>query len=195
MPFINHRWALVACLVFLVVPAKAEHSDQENYPFYGGFALGFSSADSECGYSGYDCDGTDTAFKIYAGKRVHKNLGLEVSFHDLGRIRDRGSVVDVTAKSYGVNFSLLGIIPVTDYGYFYGKAGYMLWNAEYDRSDSSTIDDDGEDFTYGAGFAYSWDENYDFRIEFERLNELGDDFVSGGSPVTVLYLAGTINFH
>jgi OOP family OmpA-OmpF porin len=179
----------------LVTPAQADHEHGEGYPFYGGFGLGFTSADSQCDYYSYDCDGTDTAFKIYAGKRVHKNLAFEVAYHDLGNIRDRDSSGDVTARSDGVNFSFLGIIPVSDFGYFYGKAGYMLWDAEYERDDTSgTIDEDGEDFTYGAGFAFTFSEEYDFRLEFERLNEFGNDFVSGGSPVTVFYLSGTINF-
>jgi len=82
------------------------------------------------------------------------------------------------------------------YGYFYGKAGYMWWDAEYSSSNSTkTSDESGGDFTYGAGFAFTFSPDYDFRIEFERLNELGDDFTHGGAEVVVLYFAGNVNFN
>jgi OOP family OmpA-OmpF porin len=181
-------------ILLAALPLQAEQP--EKYPFYGGFGLGFASADSNCDYYGYNCDGTDTTFKIYAGKQVHRNLGFEIAFHDLGKLRNEGLKESTTAESQGVNLSLLGIIPVSDLVFFYGKAGYMAWSADYTRSGASTTrsDEDGSGFTYGAGFAYTFSPDYDFRIEFERLNELGDDFVPGGAPLSVLYFAGTINF-
>ena len=56
-------------------------------------------------------------------------------------------------------------------------------------------DEEGSDFTYGAGFAFTFSEDYDFRIEYERLNDLGDNFVAGGAPIEVLYFAGSIYIH
>jgi OOP family OmpA-OmpF porin len=182
-------------LLLAALPLRADNGAE--YPFYGGFALGFASADSNCDYYGYNCDGTDTTFKIYAGKQIHRNLGFEIAFHDLGKLRNDGFKDTATAESQGINLSLLGIIPVSDLGYFYGKAGYMAWNTDYTRNGTSTTrsDEDGTDFTYGAGFAFTFSPDYDFRIEFERLNDLGDDFVPGGAPIEVLYLSGSINFH
>ena len=182
-------------LLLTAMPLRAEHAAE--YPFYGGFGLGFASADSNCDYYGYNCDGTDTTFKMYAGKRVHRNLGLEIAFHDLGKLRNEGFTESTTATSQGINLSLLGIIPVSELGYFYGKAGYMAWHADYTRNgaSNSASDEDGSDFSYGAGFAFTFSPDYDFRIEFERLNDLGDDFVPGGAPIEVLYFSGSINFH
>lgn len=183
---------LVTCLLLATLPAQAQEYGEQ--PFYFGFALGFPGSDEECDYYSYDCDGSDTSFKFYGGKRLHENLAFEISFQDLGKIRDREGSLTTTAESEGFNFSLHGIIPVADVGYFYGKAGYMLWDTEYTRIDSSVerIDDDGGDFTYGVGFAFMFDEQYDFRIEFERLNELGDEFVPGGDSITVFSFGGSI---
>jgi hypothetical protein len=181
-------------VLLAAMPLRAEQAAE--YPFYGGFALGFASADSNCDYNGYNCDGTDTTFKIYAGKRVHRNLGFEIALHDLGKLRNEGFKNTTTAESQGIYLSLLGIIPFSELGYFYGKAGYMAWNADYTRTGTSTTHSDevGTDFTYGAGFAFTFSPDYDFRIEFEHLNDLGDDFVPGGAPIEVLYLSGSINF-
>jgi len=188
--------ALVGCFM-LLASASLWAQDSTTYPWYGGFALGFASAESDCDYYGYNCDGTDTTFRIHAGKRFHQNLALEVAYHDLGKLRDKRSFSSTTAESQGVNLSILGIIPASSLGYFYGKAGYMWWQADYTYNGKKTItsDETNNDFTYGAGFAFTFSPDYDFRIEFERLNELGDDFVSGGSAVSVLSFVGTINFH
>jgi len=37
-----------------------------------------------------------------------------------------------------------------------------------------------------------FNQKYDFRVEFERLNELGDEFVPGGDSITVFSFGGTI---
>jgi len=181
-------------LLVSAFPAMADHSHYDSDPFYFGFALGIPGSDEECDYHGYDCDGSDTSFKFYGGKRLHENLAFEISYQDLGKIRDQKINLTTTAESEGVNFSLHGIIPVEGIGYFYGKAGYMLWDTEYTRIDTNVerIDDDGGDFTYGIGFAFMFNQKYDFRVEFERLNELGDEFVPGGDSITVFSFGGTI---
>jgi OOP family OmpA-OmpF porin len=193
----RRNFCIFAGIFMLLTAIPLRANEIVEYPFYGGFALGFASADSNCDYSGYNCDGTDTTFKIYAGKQVHRNLGFEIAFHDLGKLRNEGFKESTTAESQGINLSLLGIIPVSNVGFFYGKAGYMAWSADYTRNGTSTTrsNEDGTDFTYGAGFTFTFSPDYDVRIEFERLNDLGDDFVPGGAPIEVLYLSGTINFH
>jgi OOP family OmpA-OmpF porin len=184
----------VLLLLATQVQAHSQHDDY--YPFYGGFALGFSGSDEDCDYYGYNCDGDDTSFKFYGGKRFHENLAFEVSFQDLGKLTDDQGLVTTTAESSGLNFSLHGIIPVSELGYFYGKAGFMAWETDYTRVGTSTTrtSDDGTDFTFGAGFAFAFAEKYEFRVEFERLNELDDNFTPGGSYITVISFGGTINF-
>jgi len=180
----------------LLASASPRAEDTTTYPLYAGFALGFASAGSSCNYYSYNCDGTDTTFKIYAGKRLHENLGVEIAYHDLGKLRDKDFYSSTTAESDGINLSLLGIIPVSDQGYFYGKAGYMWWDAEYSNSNNTiTRDESGDEFTYGIGFAFTVNPDYDFRMEIERLNEFGDDFTHGGAEVLVLYFAGNVNFN
>jgi OOP family OmpA-OmpF porin len=196
MTFKNLSGIIGGCLLLLVTQVQAHSQHDHSYPFYGGFALGFSSADEDCDYYGYNCDGDDTSFKFYGGKRFHENLAIEVSYQDLGKLNDEQGPVTTTAESSGFNFSLHGIIPVSDFWYFYGKAGFMAWDTDYTRVGTSTTrtDDDGTDFTFGAGFAFTFDEKYEFRLEFERLNELDDNFTPGGSYITVFSFGGTINF-
>jgi OOP family OmpA-OmpF porin len=189
---------MIVALCLLASGASRAADSWEGYPIYGGFALGFVAAsDTNCDYYGYNCDGTDLSFKIYAGKQFHNNLAVELGYYDLGKLKNKGSLVTTTAESQGFNLSLLGMIPVQNVGFFYGKAGAMVWEADYTRigTNITTSSGSGTDFTYGAGFAYRIGNNYDFRIEYERLNELGNDYVGGGSTISVFNFAGTIYFN
>ena len=182
-----------AALLLAALPAAAEH--EPRYPYYMGFAIAFATADPDCDYYGYNCDGTDTGFKFYGGKRLHENLGIEIAYLDLGRIRDKDGERTSVVESEGINLSLHGIIPTGEVGYFYGKIGVMASESEITRSNNNTTRDSDEsstDLTYGAGFALTFGGKYDFRIEFERLNELSDKFVPGGDAITAFNLGGTI---
>ncbi len=121
---------------------------------------------------------------------------MDYSIYDLGEFKDKGKQETTTAETSGINLSLLGLIPIADVGYFYGRAGIMFWQADYERFDPEVTesDEDGIDFTYGAGFAWQFSEHYDVRFEYERLHELGNDFVAGGSAVDVFNIAGTVYF-
>lgn len=193
-------YASLVALLLLLSGVSVKADEQESYPYYLGFGVGGSAADEDCDYYYYsnsDCDGQDTSFKFYAGKRLYENLGFEVTYLDLGKLdNDRGQLT-TTAETTGFNFSLLGIIPFDDFGYLYGKAGFMAWQTDYTRIDTggkTTSDDDGTDFTYGIGFAFLFQKKYELRLEFERLNELDDNFDSGGAYITNFTLAGGINF-
>lgn len=190
------RYLAIVSLLLTSSIAVADHG-HDDYPFYGGFGLGFSSADADCDYHGYDCDGDDTSFKAYFGKRLNENLALEVSLQDLGKLKDERGVVTTSAETTGINFSIHGIIPTGELGYFYGKAGIMAWETDYKRFEPGAVtgsDDDGTDFTFGAGYSFTFSEQYQLRLEFERLNELDDNFTPGGDYITVFTIGGTVNF-
>lgn len=194
---LNIRFITTLALLtaLLASPARAEH--EPAHPFYIGFALAFASADVSCDYYGYNCDGTDTGFKIYGGKRLHENFAVEIAYLDLGKLRKKDFDRTTVAESEGVNLSLLGIIPTGEFGYFYGKAGVMASETTITRTDEISrreTDEDSTDFTYGAGYAFTFGGKYDLRLEFERLNDLSDAYASGGDAITSFNLGGTIYF-
>ncbi len=189
-------FAVSALGALQATPAQA--ADEGGYPFFGGFAIGFASADEDCDYYGYDCDGEDTSIKFFAGKRLHENIAIEVSFQDLGKLDNEEGAAVITAETSGVNLSLVAIIPTGNVGYLYGKIGAIAWQADYRRFESgssTSSEDDGTDFTYGAGFAWQFDEKYELRFEFERLHELGDEFTPGGAYASNFTIGGVIQFN
>ena len=191
--------SLIVCLLSLS-SASAQTDIDKSYPYYFGLGVGFSSADVDCDYYYYsdsDCDGEDTSFKIYGGKRLHENLGFEIAYQDLGKLDNEEGRVTTTGETTGLNFSLLGIIPFEGSGFLYGKAGFMAWKTDYTREEygnKTTRDDSGTDFTFGLGYAFSFESKYEVRLEFERLNELDENFDSGGAYITNFTIAGNIKF-
>ena len=187
--------SLVGSLLLLALPVLAD--EHESYPFYIGSALGFSQADQDCEYYSSNCDGEDLSFSFYVGKRFYEYLAFEVAYLDLGKLDNDQGLVTTTGETTGFNFSLLGIIPAGNAGYLYGKAGIMAWETDYTRVDDTTTtksNDNGTDFTFGIGIAFAFDNRYELRIELERLNELDDNFNSGGSNITNFSLGGNIRF-
>jgi len=189
--------SLAGSLLLLALPVLAD--EHLSYPFYIGSTLGFSQADQDCEYYNYECDGEDVSFSFYVGKRFHENLAFEVAYMDLGKLDNKRGLYTTTGETTGFNFSVLGIIPSANFGYLYGKAGMMAWETDYTRVDHTTTtttssDDSGTDFTFGIGYAFTFQNKYEFRIELERLNELDDNFNSGGSYITNLSLGGNIHF-
>lgn len=55
---IRHALSIICLLLSAAVCAD---EDQQSNPLYGGFALGFASADSDCDSYGYNCDGEETS--------------------------------------------------------------------------------------------------------------------------------------
>ena len=73
----------------------------------------------------------------------------------------------------------------------------MAWETDYTRVDdtaTTSSNDSGTDFTFGIGIAIALEKKYELRIELERLNELDDNFNSGGSNITNFSLGGNIRF-
>jgi hypothetical protein len=187
--------SLAGSLIMLALPVLA--AEHESYPFYIGSTLGFSQADKDCEYFSSDCDGEDISFSLYVGKRFNENLAFEVAYLDLGKLENDRGLVTTTGETTGFNFSLLGILPPGNFGYLYGKVGIMAWQTDYTWTDDYTTtsnNDDGTDFTFGIGLAFAVGNKYEFRIELERLNELDDNFNSGGSHITNLSLGGNYRF-
>ncbi|MDJ0780238.1 MAG: outer membrane beta-barrel protein [Gammaproteobacteria bacterium] len=185
------------CLCLLAITMTAPAAQAQDYrDYYLGFGIGLASADSDCDDDGFNCDGDDTAIKLYGGKRFHENLAFELAVQDFGKLTDDDFNVTRTADARGINLSLHGIIPLEEFGYFYGKVGMIAWEADYRSSalPGEKESDDGTDLTYGVGFAFTFGEKYDLRIEYERLNELGDEFTPGGAAIDSLNFTGSIYF-
>lgn len=186
-------------ILFILLLFISVNSNAEIYPYIG-FSVGVSAADEECEddapYYDTQCEGSGRSQKIFGGARLHKNYAIEASYIDMGRFSKSTDTTWVTAESKGANFSLIGILttrsPLVE---FFGKIGLLYWDATITGSElvAGAVSDNGTDISLGIGASLGNDK-YAFRLEYEGLNKLGDEYKPGGSRITVLSIAGVFYF-
>lgn len=126
-------------------------------------------------------DNTSPAFKIFVGYSINQYLGFEGGYFDLGHRgwstldAATGSTLNGKTDTIGVNFDVVGSLPLGNWRLFARGGGY------YGRSKLSFSSNDGapvpstspleeKKFSWkvGAGVGYEFASNVGFRAEWER---------------------------
>lgn len=150
--------------------------------------------DSVSGEVGATCDDSDYGYKIFGGARVSPNLAFEAAYMDMGEATASTSISDRTLGVTGLNFSVLGIWPVSKSFELFGKAGWMFWEAESKNlttGSSATVDDSDMNFGFGANFNVN--ETFALRAEFERFHNLSYES-DAETPVSFLSVGIVVSF-
>ena len=101
--------ALAAALLALTGAASA----QLNNKAYIGGAFGPSEVSVECGFP-YNCDSTDTGYKLYAGYKVHPQIAIEAGYIDFGKAQvNLSSVNGGSLATDGFVVNAAGRLPLT----------------------------------------------------------------------------------
>jgi len=179
-----------ACMALLLaLPAQAQSSSDSGFmggrssllPYtasgYVGVNGGVSDYGGDC-LTGFGCDDTDRAFKIYTGGMFNQWLGAEVGYLHMGTVDRNGG----STRAHGLNASLVGNIPVSEQFMVYGKVGIT-----YGRTNTSapagvpsgTESGWGPSWGFGAGFnitpqwavVLDWDQHrFDFPGGTDRVS-------------------------
>lgn len=156
----------------------------------------------------------DLGYNATFGYRFTRNLAVELGLVQFGSVESTGNAdmdfgdgfVPVTLKfgfsAGGPMISALGILPLNDKFEFYGRLGYLFTSSE--REFSSRIDGrsggtgssrgDSQDMVLGAGAAYHFNQAYSARLEYLKLDELGDPDRSGEEDLDVISLGIVVRF-
>jgi len=176
-------------------------AETPNQGFYVGAGLGQAFADldadavsdplSEAGFSvlGSEDDTDDTLFRVHAGYRVNRYLGIEGTWFELGdfgletRIGgiNPGQIDTELDMGSTFNLGLIASYPVAERFSLHAKLGAVLWSADV-RSTArlasgtaqSSDDDSGTDLSLGLGVAVQITEHLAVRGDWDRL-QLGGD--------------------
>jgi OOP family OmpA-OmpF porin len=115
--------------------------------------------------------------KIFVGYQFNEYFGLDVAYVDLGKVRYNGDfsgspVTNGKVEVTGVNYSLVGTLPVSPAWAIFVKAG--MFAADVKASDttggvpfSQTISNSSD--SVGLGVSYNITKNISARAEWERL--------------------------
>ena len=167
----------LAALTMLVGTA-ANAAPQEG--FYVGAGIGQASTEDDA--SGFDQE--ETGFKVFGGYTFNRYVGAEAAYFDGGEMSQNFDNVAVgltlDAQFTGLNFSLLGRLPLNDSFTVFGKAGFATYDVDSTlRLNGTVIDtsdnDEQEDIFYGVGAAFSFGP-FDVRAEYEAIDLDGGEF-------------------
>ena len=123
---------------------------------------------------GASADTDDSGFKLYAGYRIIKWLGVEAAYTDLLTGKETAMGFDfAVAANYG-SASAVGLLPLHPRFELWGKLGAARWNTDVSVDDgmSPPIDNSssGIGVGYGVGFDGYVSRRLGFRVEWEAFD-------------------------
>jgi OOP family OmpA-OmpF porin len=120
-----------------------------------GVAIGKSAYRTSCGnVAGLTCSNSGTSYSVTAGNMFTDNVGVELSYLDLGKADRAGGNV----RARGLNISAVGRLPLGDSFGLQGKVGTTYGVT---RANSAAISglSSGRDSGFGLGYGVALDAN------------------------------------
>jgi len=133
---------------------------------YVGLGGGTAKYDLRNG-GGFTFDDSDTAIKLYAGAYFHPNLGLELSYLDMGKARRIGG----STSARGLSLSLVGRLPLATQLDLLGKLGSIYGRTNTQGFGGYGVQpgkDSGFGLSYGAGLRWAFTPQWSAVLEWER---------------------------
>ena len=182
---------LALALLLIAAPALAQSSrfpppppPSLDGPYIGG-GLGYTQAKKGClgvlSGGGRTCDDSDLAWGAYAGYRFMRFLGVEVAYHDLGRVTATGP--GSTEHIHGTVMDLTGLAILQideNLAAFLRMGGYQ---ATLDTSIRGIDDHSNGNITYGAGVQFGLPvmRGLGVRFDWQRYKKVGGEETFYGS--------------
>ena len=159
-------------------------------------ATGVSSADSGTG---------NYQWRLQLGYRFNDWLALEGGYIDLGKAKYNATYAGGSAaakwKAGGPDLAVLGILPVNDSFSLFGKLGVIDAKTKTKiaatgaaAAVSGKPSDTHAEPIYGLGAMYKLTDNAGLRLEYERVNNVGDSVKTGKADVDVVSLGLSYQF-
>jgi OOP family OmpA-OmpF porin len=157
------RMALLSVLFVLALPSAALAN------MYVGVAAGQATTKDDVGNVEFNDD--TTGWKVFAGFRFLKFVGVEASYVDLGSPSDSAPGVTWDADTKAYDAFAVGVLPVGPVEIF-GKWGVVALDtninvdAGFGNIESSSTD---TDMAWGAGAAFLIGGHIGIRVEYEKF--------------------------
>ena len=192
--------AVCAALALLCAPSAWS----QEAGFYVGGAVGQAEHKDACEGANISCDEKDSAWKIFGGYQINRNLAVELGYADLGESAASGTVgaitVDARFEVTVFELSAVGMLPIMDRLSLFGRAGLYRSDVELSgtgRLGATTVpvssSDDNIDFTFGLGVRYDVTRNIGVRAEWQRYLGVGGDD-TGESDIDLLSIGVLFRF-
>lgn len=159
-------------------------------------------------------DDSDTGYNLTFGYRFTRHFAAELGLVQFGAVESigRGEIdfgdgfvpvdVKVAFSAGGPMISGVGILPIIDQFELFGRLGYVFTSSK--REISSHVDGqrgggggprgDSQELVIGAGAAWNFNQQYSARLEYQKLDELGDADSTGEEDLSVISLGLVVRF-
>lgn len=188
--------ALVLAILLVGAPSSAVAQDGR---FYLGGSFGQAEAEGICDdirtlVTGIgtvsSCDEKDSAWKLFGGYQINRNVAIEASYFDYGAIAANGQTFGVPfsvngdATAFGV--AAVGMLPLSNQFSLFGKLGLLRTEIDVTAAGIGGTASESESDTglhIGIGAMFDVSQNFSVRAEWERNDEAEVDMMSIGIQV------------
>ena len=135
-------------------------------------------------------DGDDaTAWGVTAGYRIMRYVAVELTYLDLGKLEQsvpifavppfQPSEIRQELRTTGPALSAIGTLPIGAGFSLYARAGVLFAQMQAKTSTAGFSDDtafSSQNALWGAGAQYDWGDHWSVRFDFQRFENLGENF-------------------
>lgn len=190
--------ALAVALAGFATVAQAAPSDGT---FYGGAKVGWSGYHDTLMNHAYKGVGDGPTRKdqlgagAFLGYQVNQYLGFEMGYDWLGRMAYKGDNKNGAFKAQGIQLTAKLSYPVLEDLDVYTRLGGMLWRADSkgnlgDPSKKISDNDVGVSPVAAVGLEYAITQNWATRLEYQGINNIGDEATVGTRPDNLMLSLG-----
>ena len=175
----KESWGIF-CIVLVLGLAAAAPAAAQDSGLYLGASLGTGKSKNTCEGIAGNCDDTDTAYKLFGGYQINRNLAWEVGYGYLGDVTASGTFagvpLDFEVTNKALDFSGIVTLPVNERFAVFGRLGIYRSQVEL-RGNLGTLQggDHNTSFTWGLGMRFDLGRAFAVRAEWQHYPNIGGD--------------------
>lgn len=136
-------------------------------PWYGGISFGRAELDNAC-VAGFSCEDRDNTYRLFAGTRFNRYLGVEIGALNLGKYDRGGGETD----GWGADLALTAGVPLGNKASVFGKLGAIYSRTEVGGTAPGLTTGKERDWgvRYGIGGTFEIAPNWALRADWDRFD-------------------------
>jgi opacity protein-like surface antigen len=157
---------------------------------------------------------TDIGYNATFGYRFNRFFAAELGLAQFGSVESKAQAdmdfgdgfepveLKLAFSAGGPLMSVVGFIPLSDKFELFGRVGYLFTSSERELTSKvsgqsggfGSAKGDSQDLVLGVGAAWNISQVYSVRLEYQKLDELGQENRSGLEDLNVIGLGVSVRF-